>query len=69
MKNPDIARRLARQSGVTPGEAADRLDAVVQQILTSLRQGKDAPLPGLGKFIQGPDGRLSFEPEGAIRRG
>lgn len=64
MKKPDIAKRLARQAGVTEGEAADRLDRAVQQILQNLRTGRAAPLPGLGRFIQGADGKVTFEPEG-----
>lgn len=64
MKKPEIAKRLARQSGVSPAEAADRLDHVVQQILAELRKGKEAPLPGLGKFTVGPDGKVAFEREG-----
>jgi nucleoid DNA-binding protein len=64
MKKPEIAKRMARQSGVSQGEAADRLDRMVQQILTNLRNGKETPLPGLGKFTHGPDGKIAFEPEG-----
>ena len=69
MKKPDIARRMARQSGVSAGEAADRLDQVVHQILTNLRRHKEASLPGLGRFTQGPDGKVAFEREGGRRRG
>ncbi|MBZ5725563.1 MAG: HU family DNA-binding protein [Acidobacteriia bacterium] len=67
MKKPDIARRMARKSGVSHAEAADRLDRMVSQILADLRQGKEPPLPGLGKFTHGPDGQVSFEPEGGKR--
>jgi len=63
MKKPEIAKRMARRAGVTKGEAADRVDRVVSQLLARLRKGKDAELPGLGRFTQGPDGRLSFERE------
>lgn len=45
MKKPDLARRMARATGVTPAEAADRLDGVVRQILRSVRQGRPAVLP------------------------
>jgi nucleoid DNA-binding protein len=64
MKRPEIAKRMATQSGVSEGEAADRLDRMVQQILSNLRKGKETPLPGLGKFTHGPDGKIAFEPEG-----
>jgi len=63
MKKPEIARKMARAAGVSEGEAADRLDRVVHQILAKLRKGKDADLPGLGRFKQGLDGRVSFERE------
>jgi len=66
MKEPDLAKRMARAAGVTPAEAADRLDAVVRQILRSVRQGQPAVLPGLGLFTRGADGRLAFEREDAV---
>ena len=69
MKKPDIAKRMARQAGVSEAEAADRLDRVVHQILRNLRQGKAASLPGLGKFRPRPDGGVAFEPQGGKRRG
>lgn len=64
MKKPDIAKRMARQAGVSSGEAADRLDSVVRQILLDLRRGKESAFPGLGRFRHGPDGKVVFEPEG-----
>ena len=63
MTKPEIARRLARQTGVSPAQAADQLDRIVREILLQLRRHKQAPLPGLGKFTVGPDGRVGFEPE------
>lgn len=60
MKKHDIAKQIARQSGVTPGEAADRLDRVVHEILTRLREGKAAHVPGLGHFRTGADGKVAF---------
>lgn len=61
MRKPEIAKRLARQSGVTKAEAADQLDRVVHQILSKLRKGKPAPVPGLGRFTPGPKGSYQFE--------
>ena len=69
MKKPDIAKRMARQAGVSQAEAADRLDRAVHQILSNLRQGKQASLPGLGTFTQRPDGQVSFQRQRGIRRG
>jgi nucleoid DNA-binding protein len=63
MKKPDLAKRMARAAGVSPAEAADRLDEVVRQILQSLREGRTAALPGLGLFTRGPDGKLAFQRE------
>ena len=61
MKKAEIAKSIARRAGVTQGEAADRLDRVVRQVLSRLRKGQDTELPGLGRFTHGPDGRLAFE--------
>jgi len=69
MKKPEIAKRIARRSGVTQAEAADRLDRVIHEILADLRKGMPAALPGLGRFVHGADGRVSFEPEEGSRRG
>ena len=63
MRKPEIARKLARQAGVTEGEAADRLDRVVREILGRLRRGRGADLPGLGRLTTGPDGKVSFHRE------
>jgi nucleoid DNA-binding protein len=63
MKKQDIANRLARRSGVTRAEAADQLDRVVHRILTNLKRGQSAPLPGLGTFTVKPDGGIEFESE------
>ena len=63
MKKAEIAKRLARQAGVSNAEAADQLDRVVNQILAKLRQGKTALLPGLGHFTPGPKGSYRFKPK------
>lgn len=59
---------MAQQSRVSQGEAADRLDRVVHQILSDLRTQKSAPLPGLGKFVQHADGSIRFEREEGKRQ-
>jgi nucleoid DNA-binding protein len=69
MKKPDIARRIARESGLSEAEAADRLDRVVHQILSNLRRGRPAPLPGMGKFTSGPQGAIEFERDKGPGRG
>jgi nucleoid DNA-binding protein len=67
MKKREIARQLARQSGVTAGEAADRLDWAVHEILTRLRHGKAADLPGVGTFSLAQDGKVAFVPDSGKR--
>jgi len=64
MKKTGIAKRWAHQSGLSEGEAADRLDAAVRQILARLRQSGEAPLPGLGRFRRAAGGKVRFEREG-----
>jgi hypothetical protein len=39
------------------------VDRIVLEILARLREGKDAALPGLGRFVNGPDGVISFKRE------
>jgi nucleoid DNA-binding protein len=65
MNKPDIAKRMARQSRISVAEAADCLDRLVREIVTDLRHGREATLPGLGKFTVKPNGRLTFDREGA----
>lgn len=67
MRKPDIAKQLARRSRVSQGEAADRLDVVLQEIIADLRKGREPALPGLGKFKTGANGHISFEPEARKR--
>jgi nucleoid DNA-binding protein len=69
MKKQEIAKLMARQSGGTRGEAADRLDQLVQEILDGLRKGKETRLPGLGCFQPGAGGRMRFRREGGSPRG
>ena len=61
MKKPQIAKRLARRSGVSKAEAADQLDRVVNDIVIQLRNGQPAPLPGLGTFVPGRTWDFEFE--------
>jgi nucleoid DNA-binding protein len=67
MKKPEIARRIARRSGLTSAEAADQLDRVVREILSNLRRGQAADLPGLGRFRPTPGGVIRFEQEDESR--
>lgn len=50
MKQADLERRLAKATGVSVASARDEVDEAVRRVLTSLRQGRDAELPGLGRL-------------------
>jgi nucleoid DNA-binding protein len=67
MRKAEIAKRLARQAGLSNAEAADQLDRVVNEILAKLRKGKAAPFPGLGQFTPGPKGSYRFKPKASPR--
>jgi nucleoid DNA-binding protein len=62
MKNNDIAEQIARETGISPGEAADQLDDVITSILKTVKKGGSARLPGLGKFRRDIRGGLRFTP-------
>jgi len=70
MKREQLARRLAKESGISPAAAADQLDRVLNDILKRVRRGRSASLPGLGTFWPGPKPAFYFEeglPPGARR--
>jgi nucleoid DNA-binding protein len=50
MKRDELARRIALQTRTSPGEAADRLDRVVHDLIRKLKRGKRTALPGLGEL-------------------
>jgi nucleoid DNA-binding protein len=60
MKKTDIADQIARETGVTQGEAADQLDEVITSILKTVKKGGSANIPGLGKFRRDLRGALRF---------
>ncbi len=61
MRKTQLASKLARRSGVSRAEAADQLDQVVHKIVSNLRQGKPANLPGLGHFEPGEPWHFQFD--------
>jgi Bacterial DNA-binding protein len=70
VKKEQLARRLARESGITPAAAADQLDRILNDILKRVRRGQSVSLPGLGTFSPGPKPEFYFEqglPHGAQR--
>lgn len=60
---------LAKRAKVQRSTAAEQVNRMVHEILTTLRQGESARLPGLGRFEPGPQPRFRFEdtPATAIR--
>jgi nucleoid DNA-binding protein len=61
MKKAQIARRLARESRISPAAAADQIDLILNDILKRVRRGQSASLPGLGTFWPGPRPEFYFE--------
>jgi len=57
VRREDLARALAERSrksdggGLTNGQARDELDRLVHGILTNLRQGRRAEMPGIGPLV------------------
>ncbi|MBI2688669.1 MAG: HU family DNA-binding protein [Acidobacteria bacterium] len=64
MKQSALIRRLARATGVTPAAAADQLDHIVAQIVSRLRRGQSAAIPGLGTFPPGDREHFDFSKSG-----
>lgn len=54
MKRKQLARELARRTGVPEAEARDRVDQAVHEILQRLKRGKPVSLPGIGKLVSKP---------------
>ena len=61
MKKEQLARKLAKESGITPGAAADQVDRIVGDILQRVRRGQSASLPGLGTFRRSKTQEFEFE--------
>jgi nucleoid DNA-binding protein len=61
MRKEQLARRLAKESRVSTAAAADQLDRIISEILTKVRKGESAALPGFGTFRPGRGPRLQFE--------
>ena len=70
MKKEQLAKRLAKETGISAAAAADQLDSILSGILRRVRQGHSASLPGLGTFLPGERLVFYFEqclPPGARR--
>ncbi len=68
MRKRDLARNLARRTGVSHAEAADEVDRLVNDILQKLRSGETAALPGFGRFRRDADGNIQFHEESGIAK-
>lgn len=51
MKRAELAKTLARQTGLSPSAARNEVDELVHNILRKLRQGQPVKLPGVGKLL------------------
>jgi len=53
MKKSQLVKEITRQNGSNAGDAADQRDRAVDRIISILRGGKAARLPGLGTISPG----------------
>ncbi len=63
MKKEQVARRLAKESRITEGAAADQVDRILSDLYERVRKGKSASLPGLGTFRPGRKQDFQFDPD------
>lgn len=61
MRKDQLAKRIAKESGISTAAAADQLDGILSGILRRVRQGQSASLPGLGTFLPGASPEFYFE--------
>jgi nucleoid DNA-binding protein len=54
-----IVRRLARRSRISNAAAADQVDRIIHDVLSKLKKGEPARIPGLGSF----ESATKFMPE------
>jgi nucleoid DNA-binding protein len=50
MKREELAKRLARETGLSKSAARNQVDELVHDILQRLREGHSVKLPGVGKL-------------------
>ena len=51
MKRAELAKTLARKTGLSKSAAQNEVDELVAGILRKLRQGQQVKLPGVGKLV------------------
>jgi len=62
MKKEQVARKLAKESRMTEGAAADQVDRILSHLHKLMRKGQSASLPGLGTFRSGRRQDFPFDP-------
>ena len=62
MKKEQVARKLAKESRMTEGAAADQVDRILSDLQQHMRKGQSASLPGLGTFRPGRKQDFPFDP-------
>jgi nucleoid DNA-binding protein len=63
MKKEQLARKLAKESRMSAGAAADQVDRILSDLQKRVRKGKSASLPGLGTFRSGRNQDFQFDKE------
>jgi nucleoid DNA-binding protein len=51
MKREELAKTLARKTGLSKSKARIEVDELVHDILHKLRRGQQVRLPGVGKLL------------------
>jgi nucleoid DNA-binding protein len=51
MTREEIAKKLARKTGLSNSEARNEVDELVHNILDKLRKGQQVKVPGVGKLV------------------
>jgi len=51
MKREELAKKLARKTGLSNSEARNEVDELVHNILHKLRKGQQVKVPGVGKLV------------------
>lgn len=68
MRKEQLARRLAKESGISTAAAADQLDRIISDILERVRKGESAALPGFGTFKPGRSTQFQFDASQPLER-
>ena len=51
MRREELAKTLARKTGLSKSAARNEVDELVAGIIRKLRQGQQVKLPGVGKLL------------------